>query len=147
MEIQLGIWTLQWSCHGANGGSGAEGQESSAPVWKINDHGATGGKDGQKQRNSETGLSATSEVRPAWTLLGRYDINYVCAPLSLVLIFENYMNIIHFNRYQNAPLQHVKSMIEWCDSYSAQAVVPLDHKKVLSGSDDSRDLYDYLSSM
>lgn len=55
MEIWLGVWTLQWSCHGANGGSGAEGQESLAPVWKINDHRAMGGKDRQKKSNSEAG--------------------------------------------------------------------------------------------
>lgn len=41
--------TLQRSCHGANGQSGAEGQESSAPVWKINDCGAAGG-----ERRTET---------------------------------------------------------------------------------------------
>lgn len=41
--------TLQRSCHGANGQSGAEGQESSAPVWKINDGRATGEKDRQKR--------------------------------------------------------------------------------------------------
>lgn len=78
MEIRLGIWTLQWSCHAANGGSGAEGQESSAPVWKINDHGATGGNDRQSKKNSETDLSylTTLKIKVTWPLLRDFNINY-----------------------------------------------------------------------
>lgn len=104
MEIRLAIWTLQWSCHGANGGSGAEGQESSAPVWKINDHRATGGKDRQKQGETLKQASAcltNSKVRPAWPLLGSYDIN--CVHVLLVLLLKNYKNLILFSRHQNLP--------------------------------------------
>lgn len=51
---------LTESCHGANGRSGAQGQESSAPAWKINDCRATGEKD--RQKKTGTGKEASADV-------------------------------------------------------------------------------------
>lgn len=62
-------WTLQRSCHGANGQSGAEGQESSAPVWKINDGRATLGGGAETVKNWERGLRGEARSTSARELL------------------------------------------------------------------------------
>ncbi|CAB1436222.1 unnamed protein product [Pleuronectes platessa] len=61
---------VSWSCHGANGGSGAEGQKSSAPVWKINDGGATERQtDGCTDRQMYRQMYGQTETLRNWPYL------------------------------------------------------------------------------
>lgn len=121
MEIQSSVWTLQWSCHGANGGSGAEGQESSAPVWKINGRGGAGGKDGQEEGKTVAQASARptdSKVAPTWPVRGSHDVGRVCTAVRTVCKY-NIQQISIFVFLQ------VKSPAAQPDWNSAQAAAAL----------------------